>query len=131
MLGQLESGDRLVIADMEAGAGILTRMDERALDLALLVVNPTPKSIEVGRRARAILEERKVGPLLVVANRVQDDTDLQLIREAVGDAEIFVIPEDPEVSRADVEGVSPLDLTPGSPAVLAVERLAERILAPR
>lgn len=39
------------------------------------------------------------------------------------------IPNDPEVFRADVEGVSPLDLAPGSPGVLAVERLAKRVLA--
>ncbi|GAC1329895.1 MAG: hypothetical protein NVSMB17_06700 [Candidatus Dormibacteria bacterium] len=129
MLGTMESGDRIVIADMEAGAGVLTRMEEGALDLALLVTNPTPKSIEVARRATAIIIERKVGALLLVANKVRDDGDLQLIRDAVGDAEIFVIPDDESVNRADVEGVSPMDLDPGSPAVLAIARLAERITA--
>lgn len=123
----MESGDRVVIADMEAGAGVLTRMAEGSLDLALLVTNPTPKSIEVARRATAIITERKVGPLLVVANKVHDDADLQLIRDAVGDTEIIVVPNDDSVSRADVEGVSPVDLDPNSPAVLAIAKLAERI----
>ena len=51
LLGQLESDDRIVIADMEAGAGTLTRMQAGSLDVAVLVVEPSTKSIDVPRRA--------------------------------------------------------------------------------
>ena len=42
---------------MEAGVGTLTRMDEGSLDLALLVAEPSPKSIEVAGRAAQIIAE--------------------------------------------------------------------------
>lgn len=112
---------------MEAGAGTLTRMAKGSLDRALLVTEATPKSIEVSRRAAAILAEREIGPVLVVANRVLGEGDLERIREALPGFEVFAIPEDGAVLAADREGVSPLDRDPGSPAVRAVERLAGRL----
>lgn len=130
MLGRLESGDRVVIADMEAGAGTLTRMPEGCLDLALLITEPSPKSIEVSRRSLAIIGERKLGPALVVASKVRDESDLAMIRSALGVTDLLVVPEDPAVTAADRDGVSPLDRSPGSPAVTAIGTFAETLTAP-
>lgn len=128
MLGQLErDGRQVVIADMEAGSGTLTRMAEDSLDLILLVTEPSLKSIEVSRRAAAIAGERKVGPVLVVANRVQDGADLELIRDGTGaGASLAVIPEDPAVARAERDGVAVIDTAPAAPAVLATAQLVAR-----
>jgi CO dehydrogenase maturation factor len=127
LLGQLEAGDRVVVADMEAGAGTLTRMPEGSLDLALLVTEPSPKSIEVARRAAEIISERKLGPMLVVANKVRDARDLEMIRLALGVTELVAVPDDAEVLRADRDGVSPFDSAPDSAAVAAVSALGLRI----
>jgi len=130
LLGRLESGDRVVIADMEAGAGTLTRMPEGCLDLALLVTEPSPKSIEVARRSLAIITERKLGPAMVVASKVRDESDIQMIRSALGVDEVLVVPEDPAVLAADRDGVSPLDSAPDSPAVSAIRAFAGTLKAP-
>ena len=127
MLGRLESGKRAVIADMEAGAGVLTRMAEGSLDLALIVTEPSAKSIEVARRASEIISERKIGPTLVIANRVRGSEDAELIRSSLRAEELVAIPEDPAVSRADRDGVSPFDAAPDAPAVEALVRLAGRL----
>ena len=114
---------------MEAGAGTLTRMSEASLDLALLVVEPSAKSIDVAQRSAAIIAEHKIAPTLVVANRVRDPRDLELIRAALPDREVAVVPEDAAISEADREGRSPVDTAPDSPGVQAIASLAARLSA--
>jgi len=110
---------------MEAGLGILTRMREGSLDLALLVVNPSIKSTEVARRAREIIAERKISPdTLVVANRLRGEEDLEEVRAALGNGSLVAVPEDLEIGMADFRALSSVDAAPGSPAVQALASLA-------
>src|SRR5437016_775194 len=105
---------------MEAGAGTLTRMHEGSLDIALLIVEPSAKSIDVARRAQAIIAERHIGLSLIVANRVQDAEDFALVRGSFPGLEVIAIREDPSVSQADRNARSPVDFPFKSPAVQAV-----------
>ncbi len=123
----MEAGDRVVVADMEAGIGILTRMSEQALDMALLVAEPSVKSIEVARRAADVIAERRIGPALVVANRVRDSHDANVIGNGLSSYEVVIVPEDPDVARADREGASPLDVAADCDAVRAIANLAGRL----
>ncbi|GAC1317412.1 MAG: hypothetical protein NVSMB2_11090 [Chloroflexota bacterium] len=129
MLGQIEDqhSERLVVADMEAGAGTLTRMPRGSLDVLLLVVEASAKSIDVARRALAIITERQIGVSLVVANRIRDADDLALVHHSFPMLEIVAVPEDPIVSRSDREARSPVDVDPRSLAVQAVDALAGRL----
>jgi CO dehydrogenase maturation factor len=127
LLGQLESDDRIVIADMEAGAGTLTRMQAGSLDVAVLVVEPSTKSIDVARRASEIIRERRIGMLLAAANRVRDDADVKLVRESLPGLEIATVPDDRRITDADRAGLSPVDVAIDAPAVRAVADLARRL----
>ena len=68
LLGQLDGNGQVVVADFEAGLGTVSRMDAGDVDVLLLVVEPTQKSIQVGLRALAIIDERKLGRTMVIAN---------------------------------------------------------------
>jgi CO dehydrogenase maturation factor len=129
LLRELEGEDRTVLGDLEAGIGVVSRMEAGTVDVVLVVANPTAKSIEVARRAieTAVARESRV---LVVANRVTSDEDLAAIESALGDHEIVVVPEDPAIERADEEGEAPIDLAGRAPGVEALVRLADR-LAPQ
>jgi CO dehydrogenase maturation factor len=127
LLGQLESGDRVVVADMEAGVGTLTRIPAGSLDVAVVVVEPSAKSIDVARRAAAIIAERKIGMVLAVANRLRTEDDLELIRASLGSLEILSVPEDASIAEADREARSPLDVAPESPGVTAIGAVATRL----
>jgi len=129
LLGQLETGDRVVIADMEAGVGTIGRMAPRSFDRILLVSEPTIKSTEVAKRAKMIIGEADLGPILVVANKIRSDEDLAMIREELDTTEVVVVPDDLGVTMADQDGIAPFDSAPGSPAVQAVIKLAERLTA--
>ena len=125
LVRQLEHGDRTVVCDLEAGLGTLERIEEGVLDVLLVVANPTGKSLEVARRAIELAEG--VTEIVVVANRVADDSDIALMREVLGDRDLFVIPEDPVIAAADRDGIAPIDLDPDAPGVAALVRLAERV----
>lgn len=124
MLGSAQFGDAVVIADMEAGIGTLTRLEEGAVDAVLVVVEPTPKSLEVGSRAAEQARAKTRGRVLVVANRVRDDADLAAVRAALPGHEVVAVPDDPAVVAAERRGVAPLDIAPDAPAVRALVDLA-------
>ena len=129
MLSSVEFGDTIVLADCEAGIGTLTRLGETPVDVVLVVVEPTPKSLEVGARAATLAKERKMGHIIVVASRIRNDDDLQAIKAALPGQEIVVVPDDPAIVAADRDGMAPLDTAPDSPAVRALMGVADRVLA--
>src|SRR5207249_2083736 len=105
MLKELDVSGRTVLGDLEAGIGVLTRMEPGSVDCVLVVTNPTAKSIEVARRAieTAVARETRV---LIVANRVQSEEDVEAIRSVLGEHEMAFVPEDPAIERADAEGMA-------------------------
>jgi CO dehydrogenase maturation factor len=124
----VEFEDDVVVADFEAGVGTLTRLEDQRVDTVLVVVEPTPKSLEVGARAVGLARERSVARVIVVANRLRHDADLATVTAAFPDCEIVAVPDDPRIVEADRKGVAPIDLDPDAPAVSALRRLAEGLL---
>ena len=129
MLGSVDHRETTIVADLEAGIGTLTRLTEATIDAVLVVVEPTPKSVEVGQRAVEVAQEKHVGTIIVVANRVQSPDDRAMLEEAFPGHEIVEVPDDLAIVTADRDGVAPLDQAPDAPAVKALTRLADRLTA--
>jgi CO dehydrogenase maturation factor len=128
LLREIEGTGRTVLGDLEAGVGVLSRMEVGSLDVVLVVANPTPKSIEVARRAAETAAARQIR-VLVVANRVGGDEDLQAIEAVLGAHEVVVVPEDPVIARADAEGIAPIDLDERAAGVRAIIAIGDRLAA--
>lgn len=128
MLGGIDSPERVIIADFEAGLGTLTRLGAGAVDLVLVVAEPSAKSLEVASRAAARVEVAALGRVEIVANRLREQGELAAIRAATGALAVHPIPEDPALLAADRDGNPPLDAAPDAPAVRALVDLAERLL---
>ena len=126
LLRELESDGKIIIGDLEAGIGTVMRLQEGQADVVLVVAQPTAKSLNIARRAVEMSDERG-GRVIVVANRVRDDEDLAVIREAVGDCEMVVVPEDAAIARADREGRAAIDVDENSPGVRVLIDLADRL----
>ncbi len=127
MLGELESDDQIVIGDLEAGVGTVLRLQDGQADVVVVVAQPTAKSIEVARRAIQVATRRD-HRVVVVANRVRDDADLDEIRAVVGDEqELVVVPDDPAIAEADRDGRAPIDVDSTAPGVRALVALADRL----
>ncbi|HWC25584.1 MAG TPA: P-loop NTPase [Solirubrobacteraceae bacterium] len=126
LLAELESDGKIIVGDLEAGIGTVMRLQEGHADVVLVVAQPTAKSLNIARRAVEMTDDRG-GRVIVVANRVRDDEDLAVIREAVGDCETIVVPDDPVIALADREGRAAIDVDPDAPGIRALVELADRI----
>ncbi|NND76528.1 MAG: hypothetical protein HKN44_16155 [Ilumatobacter sp.] len=115
---------------MEAGIGSLTRLGESAIDVTLVVVEPTPRSIDVARRGLHVADERGQGRVVIVANKISDDADRQRIIGAFGDRPTVFVPEDPAIDAADRRGTSPSDDAPDAPGVQAIEHIIDGLGLP-
>ena len=119
--------DTVIVADFEAGIGTLTRLHEGSVDSTLVIVEPTPRSIDVGQRAALVAAERQQGHRTVVANKIAGDEDDARIRAAFDGHKIISIPVDPVVITADRQGASPIDVGPDAPAVQAISEIAQHL----
>lgn len=118
----------MIVADLEAGIGTLTRLDDASVDATVVVVEPTPRSMDVAARAVAVAGERRQGRIVLAANKVTDADDERRLRVAFPGQELLVVPADPVIDKADRQGLSPVDVDPASPAVSAIESLARLLL---
>jgi CO dehydrogenase maturation factor len=126
LLTELDSAGKIIIGDLEAGIGTVMRLREGHADVVLVVAQPTAKSLNIARRAVELTDDRG-GRVIVVANRVRNDEDLAVIREAVGDCDMVVVPEEPAIALADREGRAAIDVDEDAPGVRVLIELADRL----
>lgn len=131
LLGELDRPECNVIADFEAGLGTVMRLHARnvKVDVFVIVVEPTAKSLEVGVRAVELIRDAGMGHIVLAANRVRDAADQARVREAFPDLEPVLIDDEAAIVRAERRGLAPLDEAPDSPGVLALIGLADQVLA--
>jgi len=127
LLGELEVDRNIVVADLEAGVGTLTRLRPGIADNVVVIAEPTARSIEAARRAAALAATR--ASVTVVANRTRSDAEIDAVRAVLGDYDIVVVPEDAAISDADKDGLAPIDAAPDSAGVKAISELADRLVA--
>jgi CO dehydrogenase maturation factor len=120
------------VMDCEAGLEHLSRRTTRDVDVMLVVVDRTLKSLKTAVRLKQIAEEIDVDVknLLIVANKIPEDADGLIRAEAKnqGLAIEEVIPFDPLITEYDAKGTPIADLPDDSPAVTAVRRLVAKLL---
>lgn len=122
----------LVVVDNEAGMEHISRRTTRDVDVLLVVTDPTLRGLRTAESIARMAGEIEVNvrQTLLVINRLDGPppAPLQQALDALGLELGARIPADPEVGRLDALGQPLVDLPEHSPAVQAVEALAERIL---
>jgi CO dehydrogenase maturation factor len=93
----------------------------------LIVVEPEWKSVLTARRVARIASRRRGVTVSAVANKVAGEADLDLIGGRLEVPILAAVPADDAVSDAERRGVALIDAAPDSPAVRAVERLADQL----
>ncbi|MBL8159728.1 AAA family ATPase [Candidatus Saccharibacteria bacterium] len=79
----LDREDEYVLVDMTAGADAFSSSIFTKVDAIVLVVEATQKSLSVYHQFGEHLASYEI-PLIVVANKVEDDEDITFIKETVG-----------------------------------------------
>jgi CO dehydrogenase maturation factor len=112
-----------VIADLAAGTRQPMFGWASFARTVIVVVDPSAKSLMAARRlVRAGIATH------VVANRVNDATDIDAVQNGVPLPLLGCVPYDSSVADAERNGAAPIDATPDAPAVRAIGELAARLL---
>ncbi|MFX1606119.1 MAG: AAA family ATPase [Promethearchaeota archaeon] len=131
ILDTLSKNYEITLMDMSAGLEHLSRRTNRNVDILIIVVDPSRAAFEAALRIRDLAKEVHIEfkKIVVIGNRFPPDMedDLRGQFEEEGLDLIGMIPSDDELSKANYRGEPLFVLDGESPAVKAVETIAERL----
>ncbi len=118
--------------DCEAGLEHLSRRTTRDVDVMLVVLDTTLKSMKTALRLKEIAKEIDVDvkKLITIANKIPAGSDKRIVEAAKKyNLEIErIIPFDPLIPEYDANGIPIMDLPDSAPSVIAVRLIVEKIL---
>ena len=123
--------DEAFVMDMEAGIEHLGRGSTRGMDALIVVVEPGRRSLDTLSRIKKLAADIGVATIYVVGNKVANDEDADMIRQATEKQAVTLlglIPIDENIKDADKKGIAPLDLNPESSGMLAIKQIKERVV---
>jgi len=104
--------DEVVVMDMEAGIEHLGRGTARAVDKLIIVVEPGRRSIDTAGHIRDLAGQIGLTEILLVGNKVRGEKDRAFLEKHLSDfAFLGFLPYDAALIEADLEGVSPYDMS--------------------
>lgn len=116
----------MVVADLEAGVGTLSRMPSNGIDVLVVVAEPTLKSVAVAKKIiEAVRERHRETTVILAGNKVVDSTDEDFLEEHLPDESMVTIPFDRNIVESERSGQAPLDRDPRTAAITAISRLAD------
>ncbi len=127
----LEESDQVTLLDLEASLEQMKRGTSKYVDVLLCVVEPYYRSMEAVARFQRLGKELEIKHIVAVANKVKSAEDEEAIRDFCAQTNlpvIAVIPLDPTVSEADKKGSLDMEAIEQSPALRAIDRLAQDLL---
>lgn len=119
---------------MEAGLEHLSRGTGRHLSKFVATIEPYFRSMEVANRVIVLARELGIEDVVAVSSKVRDEGDRKAIADyCLAHSIVLVgeIPFDATLIAAERDGKTPIDYDPGSPAVKAIERLADTLAGAR
>jgi CO dehydrogenase maturation factor len=126
-----DTDEDITILDTEASPEHLRRGTAKYADVLVAVVEPYYKSLETGRRMAALAVELGLDRVVLVANKIRDDSELEAVREfaEAHDLEVIgAVPFDEGMQAAERAGKSPLDHDEDMPFVTAIDEIASRLV---
>jgi CO dehydrogenase maturation factor len=133
LLGELATGtngEAMTITDMEASIEHMSRGTIRHVDAMLMVTEPYFRSLETVGRMAPLARELGIERVWAVANKVRSARDEEIIRSYCAEHGVelaAVVPWDEAIQDADREGRALMDYEPTSPAVVAVQGIADLV----
>jgi CO dehydrogenase maturation factor len=128
--GAENSQNYIVILDTEASTEHLKVGTAKHVDVLYAVVEPYFKSLESGRRILALARDLGIQHLALLANKVRDG-DLEIVQRFADEHDLGVIgaiPYDDCFFHAERAAVAPNDIAPDAPAVVAIGKLARKLV---
>ncbi|MEM4592242.1 MAG: AAA family ATPase [Sulfolobales archaeon] len=123
--------DEVVVVDSEAGLEPFSRATVRSVDLLLVVIEPTRKSLDAAVKIASYARELGVRKIWSILNKVVDRREAEEFSRLAEEYDLdirAVVPFDSNVSAAERAGASIFDYCEDSSFILAIEKLCSDIL---
>ncbi|MBY8997621.1 MAG: AAA family ATPase [Candidatus Thorarchaeota archaeon] len=131
ILDTLSKNYELTLLDMSAGLEHLSRRTNRNVDILVIVMDPSRAAFEAALRIRDLAKEVHINfkKIVIIGNRFPPDMEEELrARLEEENLPLFgMIPNDDELAKTNYLGQPLTELTSESPAVKAVEEIAEKL----
>jgi CO dehydrogenase maturation factor len=127
-----QAPEDVCLLDVEASLEHFAQSKALHADTMLVVVEPYLRSLETGRRMIGLGRQLSPDRIELVVNKLRHQHELDAVHELAASTGVEiagVIPYDPGLMTAERAGLAPLDFDSHGPAVLAIDALAERLLA--
>jgi CO dehydrogenase maturation factor len=124
------SQNYICILDTEASTEHLKVGTAKHVDVLYAVVEPYFKSLESGRRVLALARDLGIQHLALLANKVRPG-ELEVVQEFADQHDLGLIghvPYDEVFYHAERAAVAPIDYDPNAPAVVAIGKLARKLV---
>ena len=122
--------DEVVIVDFEAGLEHLGRGTAKGIDLMLVITEPSQKSLELCSKIVKLSKKLGIINIYLIANKIIEDSQISVINQIIKEWKIPLyhnIPYDPEIGKADLEGISPIEFNPNSKAINSIRTLFNKL----
>ncbi len=127
----LEESEQVTLLDLEASLEQMKRGTSKYVDILLCVVEPYYRSMEAVARFQRLGKELEIKNIVAVGNKVKNAEDEEAIRQFCAQTDlqvIAIIPFDASVAEADKSGSLNMDDIVVSPALQAINCLADELL---
>ncbi len=120
--------DEWIVSDMVAGTDAFSNTLHAQFDAIILVIEPTPEGTSVYEQYMQLAKDAGVGEnLYVVGNKIEDEADLEYLKQKIGDKLLGGFMLKREIKQARQQDI-PLDIAILSEQELALfERIVELI----
>ncbi|MFX0083918.1 MAG: AAA family ATPase [Candidatus Hodarchaeota archaeon] len=118
--------DEVIIVDFEAGIEHLGRGTAKGIDVMLVITEPSQKSLDLCKKIIDLSKKLGVINIYLIANKLIDDSQREIINKQIKGWEVplyHIVPFDPEIGKADLNGESPLDFNQDSQGIIAIKNL--------
>lgn len=130
MLSHLVRKDDVLIMDMEAGVEHLGRGTTKNIDLLLVVVEPTLRSLETAGRIKKLAEDIGIEKIVAILNKSRSGEDEELIGHRLGEMGIEMlgaVPFSDKITDGELKGISVLDMGDNQDFIDAVKSIIDRL----
>lgn len=128
VLDELPGDGWSIVGDLPGGTRQPFFTWGRYADTFLVVVEPSPASLLTGRRLARLAGTAGAPRLLVIANKVREPQDAELVATRTGLPLLGSVPYDPALGEADRLGRAVLDHDPDGPTATAVRSLVAALM---
>lgn len=116
----------VVILDMEAGVEHLGRGTTKGIDYMIIVVEPGARSIDTAGRIAELGRQIGISKFGVVINKAGEEvSEIEKKLKVFGLPVIGTIPFDPEIIKADLDNISPIEKE--GIAISSIKAIFERL----